>query len=225
MTADELNDIYYLLPVRQPVEADNESNSVSYNLGVKQGDDKVANAATRADSSIAVDRQWTPSHYGSNGGSDFAYLDILPDMEADVAVVDADGNRYTHGSKVPKYTALTIEATAPEGSHMSGFSLNTDEPLTGTTFDMPGIYTKLHIYFAEGDGVESLKASDVRIRTVSGGVIIEGEATVDIFSLDGRTAVSATAVNGARMFNLPAGVYLAHTASATGRNTAKVLIF
>ena len=83
MNADEINDTYYRLPQRVD-DGSGEGSGIgqlSYNLVVSQSGDKAENDCRRADSSIAEDRDWTPNILGTNGGSDFAYLDILSSPE------------------------------------------------------------------------------------------------------------------------------------------------
>lgn len=227
MTADELNDIYYLLPQREHGIDDENPNQVKWNLGVIQGGDSHLNDATRADSSIAEDRGWTPSHLGSNGGSDVAYLDIITPAHGTVKVTGEDGTEYTHGSKVPKYTKLTIAGTPEEGYVMTSYSLNGEEPVAATTFDMPGIYTKLRVNFAKGSGIEAASgdANSTKVfPTAEGITVMAANATVDIFGADGRQAVSAASVEGSRVFPVVAGVYVVRVVDAAGSNAAKVIV-
>lgn len=228
MTADELNDIYYLLPQREHGVDDDNPNQVKWNIAVIQGGDRVQNEGTRADSSIAEDRGWTPSHLGSNGGSDKAYLDILPSVHGSVKVTGEDGTEYAHGSKVPKYSKLTITATPEEGYVMTSYSLNDEEPVAATKFDMPGIYTKLRVNFSKDSGVEGVNGDTDTLSTVEtsseGVVVTSPAATIDIFSTDGRQAVSAADVNGVRVFHLPAGIYVVRVADAAATQAVKVIV-
>jgi len=228
LNADELNDIYYLLPQREPGEDDENPNQVQWNLAVIQSGDKSENEATRADSSIAIDRGWTPSHLGSNGGSQMAYLDILPSVHGTVKVTGEDGTEYTTGSKVLKYSTLTITATPDEGYVMTSFSLNDEEPVVATTFEMPGIYTKLRVNFAKDSGVDGVADDSDSISTVEttteGVVVTSAAATVDIFGTDGRSAVNAASVEGSRLFPLAAGIYVVHVADASGSHAVKTIV-
>lgn len=230
MTAGELNDLYYKLPQRQPGDDDNANpgvGQVSYNLAVIQGGDRNNNDGNRADSSIAEDRGWTPSHVGSNGGCDVAYLDMNEHDYGTYTVSDAQGNLYVHGSKVPKYEPLTITPSPASGYTMKHFSLNGEEPREGNTFDMPGIYTKLHVEFAAGDGIAAAGADAYKAFVTAGNGQIaitapEG-ATADIFGIDGRH-VATLRVNGAEIINLPAGLYLVRLASEAGTSTTTVAV-
>lgn len=228
MTADELNDIYYLLPQREHGIDDENPNQVKWNIAVIQGGDRAQNEGTRADSSIAEDRGWTPSHLGSNGGSDVAYLDILPCVHGSVKVTGEDGTEYAHGSKVPKYTRLTITGTPDQGYEMTSYSLNGEEPVAATWFDMPGIYTKLRVNFAKGAGVEDLDGDSTGLSTVmataDGILVTSAAATVDIFSADGRRAVGAASVEGSRLFPLAGGIYVVRVADASATSAVKVIV-
>lgn len=228
MTADELNDIYYLLPQREHGADDDQPNQVSWNLAVTQGGDSKPNAGTRADSSIAEDRGWTPSHLGTNGGSDVAYLDIFKPIHGTIKVTGEDGTEYAHGSKVPKYSKVTITATPDEGYTMASFSLNGEEPVTGNTFDMPGIYTKLRVNFAKDSGVEGVNGDTDSLTsaeaTSEGIVVTSPMATIDIYTTDGRAAVSAAAVDGSQTFPLAAGVYVVRVADAAGTRAVKTIV-
>ncbi len=224
-TADQLNDIYYLLPQRKAIpDDDNTQNKIGYNLAVIQGGDKAANDGNRADSSIALDRGWTPSHVGSNGGSDFAYLDILPSNHGTVKVLGEDGTEYGHGSKVPKYSTLSIVPSPEAGYGLSSFTLNEEETMSSTSFEMPGIYTKLRVTFAKNSGAEADAADNVTVAGVKGGVYVNGSATVDIYAADGRHVVAAASVDGSEIFNLPAGIYIVRAASANGASVQKVAV-
>ncbi len=206
MTADELNDLYYLLPVRDSSRDEEDSMQPSWNLAVIQGLDREENDGRRADSSIAEDREWIPSHLGSNGGSDTAYLDIIEVANGTISVADANGNIYGHGSKVPKYEPLTITAAPAEGYYLKGFTLN-GESRDGSEFDMPGIYTKLMPVFAEGTGVASLFGEGIGVTTSHGQIIIKGDVEVEIYTVSGQT-VATGHVNGARSFAVAPGLYI-----------------
>ena len=232
LSADELNDIYYMLPERYPdtpEESDPSVGQVSYNLAVQQGGDKTPNEGTRADSSIAVHRGWTPSHQGANGGSDVAYLDITTNNVegCGVTVTDSEGNTYAHGSKVPKYTPLTITPTVAPGYSMKHFTLNGEEPREGTSFDMPGLYTRLYVEFSDGDGVESVTASTgASVRSGAGCVMVETPqaATVDIFTADGRHVASLSAAEGSTVIPVDSGIYMVRVATATGTAAVSVAV-
>ena len=151
MNADEINDTYYRLPQRVD-DGSGEGSGIgqlSYNLVVSQSGDKAENDCRRADSSIAEDRDWTPNILGTNGGSDFAYLDILSSPNGTFRLTDSKGNEYKHGSKVPKYETIAITATPDEGYVFESYSLNDDIPVNASSFEMPGIYTKLRVNFAK----------------------------------------------------------------------------
>ena len=221
MTAEQLNDVYYLLPERAPGD-DDQGTQLSYNLAVVQGLDKAENDGTGADSSIALDRGWTPSHQGSNANCDNAYLDIIATPYGTVVLTDEQGNVYTHGSKVPKYSKINIEAVPNQGYTFASFTLNGEEPLTGTSFDMPGIYTKFRATFARGSGIDDASADNVKVFGGNSTITVAGETTVDIFSIDGKHIVSAAAVAGVETFEVPAGVYIVR--AATGGTASKVVV-
>ncbi len=225
MTAGELNDIYYLLPQR-PADADDDVDpsvgQLSYNIAVIQGGDKTENDGNRADSSIAVDRGWTPSHLGTNGGCDVVYLDILPSENGSIVVKDQAGNVYTHGAKVPKYEQLIIEATPAEGYIFKSFSLNGEAPIAEQTFQMPGIYTKLQAHFELNDGVENTLANAINITSANGEIIIKAQNTnVAIYNLAG-ILVAQLSVNGIETVALAPGLYIVKATSAEGELVTKL---
>ena len=223
MTADELNDLYYLLPQRAATD-DDSTQQLGWNLAVIQGTDKVQNDGNRADSSIAVDRGWTPTHTGSNGGSDFAYLDILSSPYGSVKVTDENGTEYAHGSKVPKYTTLTITPEPKDGYTLTSFRLNNEAPMTGLTFTMPGIYTKLAPTFAAGSLIENTQAEVSAVRAAKGMIAISGKATADIFAADGRHIVAAAYIDGESTFEVTPGIYVVRIADANGARTVKIAV-
>lgn len=211
MSAEELNDLYYLLPQRKEDLPDNSGgNKPAWNISVMQADDARPNDGNRADSSIPRERGWSPSHQGSNGGASTAYLDVLPSENGSVVIKDAAGNIYTHGSKVPKYTSLSIESTPAQGYHFAGYTLNGGALREGVAFDMPGIYTKFQPVFKEGTFVDSPSADAVY--TVDGGIVLRGYFNADICSADGRRVASVT-VSGEQRHALAPGVYIVRTPS------------
>lgn len=223
MNADNLNDTYYQLPQRRVIE--DEEGQLSWNLAVIQGLDREENEGLRADSSIAIDRGWTPSHIGSNGGSSTAYLDILSSPNGTVTVKDAEGNEYGHGSKVPKYETLTIVAEPKTGYIYSAFSLNGEEASNASTFEMPGIYTKLTPYFVKDSGVDSVTADSTAIYATDGAVVVVAEnATVDIFTAAGLHIVNAANVQGSETFGLQGGLYIVRVSSAAGVKVEKITV-
>ncbi|MDE7438409.1 MAG: T9SS type A sorting domain-containing protein [Muribaculaceae bacterium] len=224
MTAEELNDVYYLLPTRLHGPDDEQPNQLNWNLAVIQATDRNENEGTRADSSIAEDRGWTPSHLGTNGGAANSYLDIYTSAHGSATVKDENGNVYTHGSKVPKYAKLTIEATPDQGYEMKHFTLNGEEARTGNEFDMPGIYTKLRVEFGKESGVDNILA-DAGITVVENGVIVTSDnATVDIYSADGKCVINSATVNGSEFFSLTSGVYIVRKAENGKQSAVKAII-
>lgn len=224
LNPDELNDIYYKLPVRVDDGSD-EDSKLSYNLLVYQAGDKVANEATRADSSIAEDRQWTPNQVGSNGGAKYAYLDILPASYGSFTVSDEKGNTYGHGSRVPKYEPLTITATPDDGYVFKSYSLNDEGEIQSTKFDMPGIYTKLKVKFEKGDSGVSVVDSEegVSVCTIDGGVEINAEGSeVSIYTAAGVCVANGN-VDGREFFSLSTGFYIVQV-STDGNITTKTIM-
>ena len=229
MTADQLNDLYYRLPHRLPDEEGENPGigALSYNLAVIQGnDDGTDNDGRNADSSIAVDRGWTPSHTGSNTGSDLAYLDILPATHGSVKVVDAAGKEYAHGSKVPKYAELTLVPTPEQGYSLTGCRLGDDITIDGDKLTMPGIYTKLQAIFAKTDGIGEATAAPVSIAALPGAIHMESaaQAVADIYTTDGRVAAGAIDIAPRATVALPAGMYIVCVRSATATITRSVIV-
>ena len=229
LSADELNDIYYMLPQRRPdEEADNDGMQTSWNLAVIQGGDKdgQANDGLRADSSIAVDRGWTPSHIGSNGGSEFAYLDILSSPHGTLTVKDADGKVYSHGSKVKKYAPLTIVAQPEEGYTMTSFTLNGENPSTGDSFEMPGIYTKLRATFAKTSGLEAINAEGLNILAGNGCIVINtngGQAHLRIYNMNGVMMFDGMVDNNS-IIPVDKGIYVAIATEEGIKKTARLQV-
>lgn len=228
MDAEQLNDLYYLLPQRpEDEETADGQPKMTWNLAVIQGTDPEENLndGTRADSSIAIDRGWTPSHTGTNGGSDTSYLDILPAYHGAVVVEDAQGNQYGHGSKVPKYAELRIVATPEEGYRLLSYTLNGEDALTEPTFEMPGIYTKLRATFTPESGVDSAAADGISIIAGRGILSVAADdCTLDVINAEGRILIASDRVAGSASYSLPAGVYAVRTASASGTAVRKVIV-
>lgn len=231
MSADELNDLYYQLPQRKPDEPDENGQPVlDYNLFVIQGLDKEENDGKRADSSIAVARGWNPTHVGMNAGSDVAYLDILPGTNGTAtSVTDSNGNQYTHGSKVPKYTELTVNATPAPGYVLSGVILNGEETIEGNTFTMPGIYTTIIPLFKAESGIDAANTDTaIAITTTDSDIIVTANegAAITVIGADGRLVASATTNADATtsISGLASGIYVVSVTSGSDSTTRKVVI-
>lgn len=226
MTAPELNEFYYTLPQRID-NGDDEDNQpgMSYNLAIIQGGDKKLNEGTRADSSIAIDRGWTPSHKGTNGGCEWAYLDIISPIHGTIKVVDAEGNEYANGSKVTKYLPLTIIATPDDGYSFNTYSLNDEEAVKSNKFEMPGIYTKLQVNFAKGGGVDDVATDDMTITAVRGGIhICADSAVATVYTTNGIIAAGDVTIEGDRMIELRPGCYIVRLNSDKAVRSAKVIV-
>ena len=225
MTAPELNEFYYTLPQRIDKGDDEDEPAISYDLAIIQGGDKKLNEGTRADSSIAVDRGWTPSHQGTNGGCEWAYLDIINPIHGTIKVVDAQGKEYTNGSKVTKYLPLTIVATPEDGYSFNSYTLNSEEAVKSDKFEMPGIYTKLQVSFAKGGGVNDVAADDMTVTAVRGGIHVSADyAVATVYTTNGVIAAGDVTVEGDRMIELLPGCYIVRLNSGNAVRTAKVIV-
>lgn len=214
LTAAELNEIYYKLPQRKQEEEEPEPGTqTSWNIAVIQGDDVAGqtNDGTRADSSIAEDRDWTPSHKGSNGGCEWAYLDILPSSNGSVVVKDSKGNVYSgNGSKVAKYEPLTIESSPEDGYIFKTFSLNGEDAIESSNFDMPGIYTKLLATFVKSAGIDSTDGTSLDVYTSGGFIVIAtgcSKAQLHVVNINGTVVFSGEVANGT-ILPVDNGVYV-----------------
>ena len=226
--AEALNDIYYRLPQRQPDDDDSGQGlgALSYNLAIVQGaSDREANDAAGSDTSIAVDRGWKPSQSGTNTGSPTAYLDILSGIHGTAILVGEDGTEYRHGSKVPKYAALTVKATPEAGYVLSGYRLGDDLAFDGDKMTMPGLYTKFTPVFAPAAGIDEEVASGISIKPGAGSVSIAAtDAVATVYTPGGIAAAPAVVVDGSATVSLPAGVYIVSVRAATGNATRTVIV-
>lgn len=211
LTADQLNTIYYNLPVRVAPEDEEDKLTVSYNILVKQSGDRAENAATTADSSIALDRKWKPNIEGNNSGATTAYLDILKTTHGTVKIVDENNVEYASGSKVTKYAKLRIVATPEAGYKFKSYSLNGEEAVESTSFDMPGIYTKLQVRFEKSSGLEDVEANGLSISADECGITVNAEhAVARIYTVAG-ICVSELEVAGSAKAELEKGYYIVVT--------------
>ncbi len=217
LSAEELNDICYTLPKRVEKNPDAQGGMTpSWNLCIYQGTDKEENDYTGYDSSIALDRSWTPSHSASNGGCDVAYLDLLSALHGSYTVTDAAGKEYFNGSKVAKWLPLTIHPEAENGYKFYSFQLNDDAPIMDNDqFLMPGIYTKLRVTFAKSSGIEEAEAAEFGVRPVAGGVEITTAAAtpVAIYNTAGAL-IASMQVAGTQQVALTPGFYIVRAGSA-----------
>ena len=227
LTAEQLNDIYYLLPERKHHSSDDDQMAIKFNLIANQASDREENDGNGADGSIAVIRQWTPNPNGTNSGSATSYLDILPAANGSVVITDKEGTVYTSGSKVKKYTSLTISATPAEGYKFDGFRLNGDELTEGTSMLMPGIYTIFEPVFTTGAGIDEVNTDAAVSITVdaSGNIIVNGPAAdVTVYTIDGRVATQTYITGGNAVIDtLGSGTYIVRV-SGTGVSEVKTIV-
>lgn len=223
LTADQLNTIYYHLPVRIAPESEDGSTPVQANLLLSQSGDRAENAARLSDTSIALDRQWKPNVEGSNSGSETAYLDLLPADNGSFRVIGENGKEYTHGSKVPKYVHLTIVPVADEGFEFKSYSLNGESAVESKNFDMPGIYTKLNVNFVKSSGVDAVETSAVAVTPCEGGLTITADhALARIYNASG-ICLAELNVDGSARAALTPGYYIVVTV-ADGKTLARPVI-
>ena len=71
-----------------------------------------------------------------------------------------------------KYETIAITATPDEGYVFESYSLNDDIPVNASSFEMPGIYTKLRVNFAKKGGVACTQADEVLIEAKEGAIEI-----------------------------------------------------
>lgn len=226
MNAEQLNDLYYRLPRRIPdEEGEGGIGALSYNLAIVQGaGDRESNDAAGSDTSIAVDRGWSPSQSGTNSACETAYLDILPSSNGTATLVDAEGNEYAHGSKVPKYAELTVKAAPAEGYVLKGYRLGDEIEMEGDKMTMPGVYTKFRAIFGVPSGIDDAAAGRISVAAVPGAVLIEADSAVaDIYTADGRMA-AAVSVDGSASVTLPAGMYIVKVRTASETVTRPVAV-
>ena len=207
LSAEQLNTIYYLLPLRKARPADDDQMSVKYNLIVNQGGDRAANDGEGADGSLAVARAWNPTPLGTNSGSPTAYIDIEAAQNGTFVVKDAEGTVLKSGDTVKKYVTLSVEATPAEGYKFDGFRLNGEDLSTENTFTMPGIYTVVEPVFSPLSGIADVAGQNGFDAYVdaAGLIIVEGpDAAVTVYGVDGRVVAEGTIAGGSVAIACPA---------------------
>ena len=135
----------------------------------------------------------------------------MPAVGGTFKVVDESGKEYSHGSMVPKYAKLTIVATPESGKAFKSYSLNGEEAIESSTFEMPGIYTKLKVSFGESGSVDDIEASGVSVNAGADGITVTADsATARIFTASG-VCVSELHVSGEATAVLTPGYYIVVT--------------
>lgn len=229
LTAEELNDIYYLLPERKHRAEDDDPMAVKFNIFINQAADRAANDGEGADGSIAVARKWNPNPNGTNAGASTSYFDILPATNGTAVVTDPDGNVIGSGSKVKKYTRLTVAATPAEGYKFDGFRLNGEDVMTDASFLMPGIYTMFEPVFSTIAGIEATDADSAATSIgtdAAGNIVVEAAAaaTVTVYATDGRAVASAITEGGrCEIGGLGSGSYIVRVAGS-GISAVKTIV-
>ena len=124
-----------------------------------------------------------------------------------------------------KYLPLTIIATPDAGYAYSTYSLNNEEAVGSTNFDMPGIYTKLRVSFIKDDGVDDAAADDMTITAVRVGIHVCADlAIATVYTTDGIIAAGDVTVEGDRMIELQPGCYIVRLNSGKAVRSAKVIV-
>lgn len=210
LNAEQLNDIYYLLPERKWHEGDDDDMQIKSNLIAIQAADRNPNDGEGADGSIPVARKWTPNPNGNNSGSTTSYLDIKASAGGTVMVQNADGTEVKSGTTVKKYARLTVVPAPSEGYEFVGFTLNGEELMEDTSLLMPGIYTVLEPVFRDSSSVDSALAGALKVSVNGRTVNVEGfQGTATLYNAEG-VAVASGAGESISLEAQGAGIHMLH---------------
>lgn len=226
ISAEQLNDIYYKLPVRKPRPDDDDPMAIKFDIIANQGNDEAPNDGEGADGSIAVARKWRPNPMGNNSASATSLLDIESAAEGSIKISDAGGMVYNHGDKIKKYTQLSIEAFPEPGFEYTGFTLNGEE-LTGDSFLMPGIYTIVTPIFKSSGGIGSTPDIEASVKVSPSGTveIIAPNSVAKVYGTNGALITQISVQGGcASISDLEPGAYIVEIKGKKVSLTTKIFI-
>ena len=214
MTACELNDLFYHLPVCA-------TTPTNVNLFIVGISDK-ANEAETSETSIASKKGWKPSIDGDGSGCDVAYITIEPSENGSLELRNADNQVVNSGDKVAKNTTVTITALPDEGYALRNAWVN-GVAISNNSFvvKMASVVTA---EFADASGIDETETNGVKVWSQPGVLKIEAEeAQAQVYTTSGSLVWEGRVINQ-RDLDLNQGIYIVKVHNASSTQSKKVVV-
>lgn len=213
MTACELNDLFYHLPVC----ATTPTNANLFIAGIS---DK-ANKAETSETSIASKKGWKPSIDGDGSGCDVAYITIEPSENGSLELRNADNQVVNSGDKVAKNTTVTVTALPDEGYLLRSVKVNGVSVSGSFVVKMASVVTA---EFADASGIDETETNGVKVWSQPGVLKIEAdEAQAQVYTASGSLVWEGRVINQLDL-DLNQGIYIVKVHNASSTQSKKVIV-
>lgn len=213
MTACELNDLYYHLPVC----ATTPTNVNLFIAGINN-----ENEAGTSETSIATKKGWKVSIDGDGSGCNEAYITIEPSENGTLELRNADNQVVNSGDKVTKNTTVTVTPLPESGYGLKNLWVNGVSVTNGSfVVKMASVVTA---EFADASGIDETETNGVKVWSLPGTIkIVADDAMAQIYSTSGSLVWEGRVINE-RDLNLNQGIYIVKVHNANSTQSKKVVV-
>ena len=212
MTACELNDLYYHLPVC----ATTPTNVNLFIAGISN-----ENEAETSETSIATKKGWKVSIDGDGSGCDEAYITIEPSENGSLELRNENNEVVNSGDKVAKNSTVTITALPDEGYLLRNVKVNGVSVSGSFVVKMASVVTA---EFADESAIDETETAGVKIWSLPGILrIAADDAAVQVYSTSGSLVWEGRVI-GERDLNLNQGIYIVKVHNVLSTQSKKVIV-
>ena len=213
MTACELNDLFYHLPV---------CATTPTNVNLFIAGNNNANEAETSETSIATKKGWKVSIPGDGSGCDVAYITIEPSENGSLELRNADNQVINSGDKITKNTTVTVTGNPDEGFYLKNVWVNGVSITNGEfVIKMASVVTAA---FEEGSSIGEIENSNIKIWSTPGYLNIVAEnASAQIYSINGNLIWEGK-IHYERNLNLNKGIYIVKIYNVQSTLCQKVVV-
>lgn len=213
MTACELNDLFYHLPVCA-------TTPTNVNLFIAGIDN--ANEAETSETSIATKKGWKVSIDGDGSGCNEAYITIEPSENGSLELRNENNEIVNSGDKVAKNSTVTITALPDEGYLLRNVKVN-GVSVSGSSFvvKMASVVTA---EFADESAIDETETAGVKVWSLPGILrIVADDAAVQVYTTSGSLVWEGRVINE-RDLNLNQGIYIVKVHNTLSTQSKKVIV-
>lgn len=213
MTACELNDLFYHLPVCA-------TTPTNVNLFIAGIDN--ANEAETSETSIATKKGWKVSIDGDGSGCNEAYITIEPSENGSLELRNENNEIVNSGDKVTKNTTITVTALPDEGYALKSLRVNGVSVTNGSfVVKMASVVTA---EFADESGIDETENAGVKVWSLPGILKIEADdAVAQVYTTSGSLVWEGRVINEKNL-NLNQGIYIVKVHNAISTQSKKVIV-
>ena len=212
MTACELNDLFYHLPVCA-------TTPTNVNLFIAGIDN--ANEAETSETSIATKKGWKVSIDGDGSGCDEAYITIEPSENGSLELRNENNEVVNSGDKVAKNSTVTITALPDEGYLLRSVKVNGVSVSGSFVVKMASVVTA---EFADESGIDETEAAGAKVWSLPGILrIVADDAAVQVYSTSGSLVWEGRVIDE-RDLNLNQGIYIVKVHNVLSTQSKKVVV-